>query len=449
MEKVKRASSGVRYCGVPKMATLLLRRSCSVTRQTFIMAFLLSGACGVTATAVGRPNPSLVESVSTQMFEIGYRLEGGSDQVDSIHLWYTTDDGVTWRKYGVDRNAASTMPFQAAQEGLHGFYVVAHNSAGPSSADPGPNTAPHHWAYVDYTPPIVRLRPPRFDKGGVGMRTVRIEWSVLDRNLPPRPIVLSYREVPEGEWLNIGGPIVNAGEFRWEVDEGVGNLIAIRITVRDRGGHVVEATSDPLMIEPIKATVPPSPGPVPTIEARLAAFSGRETDDQDAGQRARATNFYLQGVVHSLSGEYKLAASRLGDALALEPGLTGALVELANVLYAQGEMGEAVDAYGLALQQKPRLRSGLQGLARVHIHQRRFPEAVQTLSRMVRADGNDVEAWLNLGDVAIYQGDESLALEHYNRAATLNPARVDIVAKARLRLADLKRLAAGFNQPTP
>lgn len=144
-----------------------------------------------------------------------------------------------------------------------------------------------------------------------------------------------------------------------------------------------------------------------------------------------------------------MAASRLRDALALNPGLTGALVELANALYAQGEMGEAVDAYQLALAQKPGLRGGLQGLARVRIHQRRFPEAVQVLSRMVRADGNDVEAWLNLGDVAVYQGDEALALEHYTRAATLDPARVDIVAKARLRLADLKRLAAGFDRKSP
>lgn len=420
-----------------------------MTRQSLIVAVLLGGAFTATTNAADHPDPSVVNAVSTQRFEIGFRLEPGSDPVESIHLWYTTDDGLTWRKYGIGRSGASKVTFQATQQGLHGFHIVARSAAGPSGSDPGPNTTPHYWAYVDYTPPVVRLRRPRFDGSDVGKRTVHIEWSVLDRNLPSRPIVLSYREIPEGEWRDIGGPLVDTGRFRWDVGEGVGSQVAIRITARDRGGHVVEATSEPLSIQHIQVVRPQPAALVPDAEARLAAFSGLPTDDSEARRRSRATKFYRQGVVHSLSGEYKLAASRLGDALALEPELTGALVELANVLYAQGEMGEAVDAYGLALQQKPNLRSGLQGLARVHMHQRRYPQAVQTLSRMVQADGNDVDAWLNLGDVAKLQGDDLLALEHYNRAATLNPARVDIVAKARLRLADLKRPAAFFNRTTP
>ena len=59
----------------------------------------------------------------------------------------------------------------------------------------------------------------------------------------------------------------------------------------------------------------------------------------------------------------------------------------------------------------------------------------------------DVEAWLNLGDVSIYKGDELKALQHYRNAATLNPASLDTIEKARLRLADLKQLAGEYRQP--
>ena len=57
-----------------------------------------------------------------------------------------------------------------------------------------------------------------------------------------------------------------------------------------------------------------------------------------------------------------------------------------------------------------------------------------------------METWLNLGDVAIYQGDELLAREHYTRAATLDPTATEVVEKARLRLAELERLASEFTQ---
>ena len=145
-------------------------------------------------------------------------------------------------------------------------------------------------------------------------------------------------------------------------------------------------------------------------------------------------------------GELEMAVSFLRDALALDPDRAETLVELAGVMYSRGELQPSADAYKLALTRKPHLRPALEGLAKAYIGQRRFGDAVEQLGRIVQANPRDVEAWLNLGDVAVYQGDEPLALEHYTRAATLNPALAGIVQKAQRRMAHLKRLAEEFRQ---
>jgi superkiller protein 3 len=170
-----------------------------------------------------------------------------------------------------------------------------------------------------------------------------------------------------------------------------------------------------------------------------------ETGPTESGSE-RAGTLYRKGVLHAMRGEYRLASSRLQDALALDSDLTEALVELGKVLYAQKRIPEAIEAYRLALRQDPKLRSAHEGLALVYIGQRRFSDAVRQLGHIVRSNPRDVEAWLNLGDVAIYQGDEILAREHYRKAATLDPTATEVIAKARLRLAELERLAAEFAQ---
>jgi tetratricopeptide (TPR) repeat protein len=130
----------------------------------------------------------------------------------------------------------------------------------------------------------------------------------------------------------------------------------------------------------------------------------------------------------------------------LDPELSLALVDLASLLYGEGDYPASMEAYQLALKQSPDLRSGLEGVARVSIAQRSFGQASEYLRRILRNNPNDAEAWLNLGDVAIYQGDELAARGHYTQAATIDPMATEIITQARMRLDDLSWLRERYQQ---
>ncbi len=416
-------------------------------RISMLWTLILSGsACG---QGVQRPNLKFVERVTTQRFGVSYDVEPGDEPVESVALWYTTDDARSWRRDGVVHGSTSPIPFRATREGFHGFYILATSAAGVSGPPPGSATVPQCWAYVDFTPPVVQLHAVRQSDPPTVPQALQIRWSAVDDGFEHRPISLSYRADSKEEWKPIAGPIANAGVYQWRVPDDVGDGVEILLTVRDLGRHVVEASSPRVRIQR------PKPHAEPALVTNQLAFAGRETNllgsagEDDGGGRARAFQLYQKGRVHATRGEHRLAASRFRDALSADPALTDALVELGRALYAQGDGAKSAEAFELAVAQRPGSRVARNELALAYIGQRRFSEAVQQLSRIVQANAKDADAWLNLGDIAIYQGDELLARQHYEKAMTLNPESTDTIEKAKIRLADLERLAANFRQARP
>ena len=392
-----------------------------------------------------------VENVIIRQFEVYATVENAGSPIESLQMWYTEDRGQTWHHHGAISHPGAPQVFTANQEGLYGFYFVAVNAAGRSGPDPGPETEPHHWVFVDYSPPVVELRDVRFDGAAAGPRLVPIRWFALDAALAKRPVLIEYRTLPDGAWRPVDDALANTESYDWRVPDVVVGRVALRITVRDEAGHRTEVCSAPFDLP--RATLPHQEVSSPAASrARESAAQSSEQrrqvprQDRTDSARERAVELYRKGVLHAMRGEYRLASSRLQDALSLDAEFNEALVELGRVLYAQKRIPEAIEAYELALRQQPESRSALEGLALAYIGQRRFSEAVRQLGRIVRRNPRDVETWLNLGDVAIYQGDELLAGEHYTRAATLDPTATEVVEKARLRLAELERLASEFTQ---
>ena len=410
------------------------------------IATMCSAIIRADVMAAEPPSMHAVQKVRRQRFEIDYELKPAPDPVESVNLWYTTDGGRSWRNYGIDEDNVSPFTFNAGEQGLYGFYVVATNQAGASAPTPGPSSEPHYWAYVDYTPPVVQLHRIGQDSPATVPQTLHIHWSAVDNSLASRPIDLTYQSLPDGPWQRIAGPIANSGAYDWRVPTDFHKRIRVRITVRDRSGHAVEAISP---ATDIKRPVPPAPPPRQrntivsrTGDARLTGLGG----DNLANHQNRALQLYQQGKRHSIRGEYRLAESRLRDSLALDPDLTVALVSLGEALYAQGDLTRSGEAFRMALGSRPGSRNALQGLALTYIGERRFGDAVQQLSYIVQANPRDAKAWLNLGDIAIYQGDELLAREHYRRALTRDRNATETIERAKLRMADLRRLAADFRQ---
>lgn len=404
--------------------------------------------CVVWALAAAAPGTPPIDGtisrVGAKAFDIDYCVSSAAMPLDTVRMWYTLDKGASWQLYGPDADCQPPLRFNAPQEGLCGFYFVAVNAAGSSGPEPQTGTAAHRWAYVDYTPPIVQLHRPEPLLRSDDHATAAIRWSAIDAHLLPRPVSLAYRAHPDGTWQTVAKNLPNTGRYDWSVPADLLGSVIVRLTVVDQGLNRVEATAQFEVAPPPAAETAPVPMSVGGEGDQAALVAHSQTFDEAA--QARSRKMYQAALWHRSRGETKLAMARLRDALRLDPTQSLALVDLASILYGEGDHEAAMQAYRLALRQDPDLRSGLEGAARAAMALRNYPDAAEFLQRIIRNDPNDVSAWLNLGDVAVYQGDELTARERYEKAATLNPNAGEVIAQARMRLADLSWLCERYQQ---
>lgn len=397
-------------------------------------AGLISVLAALPTAAATPPDEQSVPKVRSQVFDIGYQVSEAALPLQAVHLWYTLDRGQSWRQYGRDDDAQSPMPFHARDEGLHGFYFVVTNDAGASGNIPGPDTEPQQWAMVDFTPPILQLHSAEQDPDSMAHPILRIRWTAIDQHLPTRPVGLWYRSVPAGEWAAIVRDVANTGRYDWRIPDDVTGSIIVRATVRDLGGHLVQATS------PATEVVRSRTQAADSLNAARQAHTA-ESPALDPADQTRLQALAARGVWHADRGEHRLAIARFRDALKLDAGHSEALLGMGDSLYTLGDQSPSIEAYQLLLKRDPTNRNGLESLARVLVAQRNYPAAMKQLEALVRQNPNDVMGWLELGDVTLYQGDQVRAAEHYRRAATLDPAAAEVITMAKARLANLSGVA--------
>lgn len=372
--------------------------------------------------------------VETRRFQLEYRVNPDSQPLTRVDLWYSIDSGQTWHNYGPDPDQQSPIEFDAADEGPYGFYFVISNEWGTSAAAPQTGTVPHHRAFVDYTPPVLQLRPVIVDNNA-GERIVRLRWSALDAHFDARPIALAYRMESEGDWRSIAAPVANTGSYDWNCPGDLEGRMSVRVTAVDRGGHRVDAAaSDVEMVRRQRWGAP---------VGSLASAGPIAASQPAEGDVARALKVFQRGAAHQERGEYRLAMSRFRDALAIDPVMTEALVHLGETMYFQREYSESAQAFRLALEQEPSWLRARRGLARSLVGAQDYERAAAELGLLLDADPRDAEAWLELGDVALWRGDEALAREGWRRAESVDGGSDEVAEKARARLMDIEGRGIG------
>lgn len=420
----------------------------------------------------------------SRVFDIEYVVNDNAQPLDLVQLWYTLDRGNTWQEYGLDQDRQSPITFHAPQEGLYGFYLILTNKTGASGGAPTPATTPHQWVFVDYTKPVVQLHKPR-QTTSMGERVLQIRWTAIDSNLTPRPITISYQRRGQTNWYSASAESLgNTGRYDWKIPEGLSGPVSLRVMASDQGGYRVSSESQmvdiapaptmPLVSQPMTQpltdpgtrpmTYPASqPATHPTTQPNnaystmqpvrstmtrdirraispLAQSQPSRSSSQQAKNRAR--RLFSEAVALRDEKEYRLGISRLREAVRLDPQLTEAFVEMAGILYRIGDTERSLSAYDIALRQNPGMRSALQGSALVHSQLHDYSSAAKQLRTVLRYNPNDSEIWMNLGDVAIYQGDEVLARECYLRATRGDPEATQVIEDAHRRLelmADVSR----------
>jgi cytochrome c-type biogenesis protein CcmH/NrfG len=160
--------------------------------------------------------------------------------------------------------------------------------------------------------------------------------------------------------------------------------------------------------------------------------------------RDAAEQLMLEARDLRAAGDLTSAVSRLREAVRLDPDRVEAFAELGGLLYRLGEHDHALGAYDIVLRRQPKSRAALLGSAAVLSNRRSYASAAERLRTLLRYHPTDAEAWMSLGDVAVYQGDEALARECYTRATQIDPSAGEVIAAARERLALMNRVSRTY-----
>lgn len=376
-------------------------------------------------------NPAAIRS---RVFEIEYAVNESALPLDSVQLWYTLDRGASWYESSPDADRQSPITFTASQEGLYGFFLVLTNATGPSSMAPTHTTPPHQWTFVDYTPPVVQLHPLR-QTTILGQRVVQLRWTAIDANFGPRPVEVAYQRPPDETWYPAtSNPLTNTGRYDWRLPEDISRSVAVRLTVTDLGEHRVSSERRVLDVTPAYSERRSESMPTTTHGAGVVTVGDTTALAGSARARQRAQRLYAEALECRKRGEYRNGIARLREAVKLNPQWAEAFAEMADMLYGIGDLDRALNAYELALRRQPAMRSALRGAAMVCQQKNDHLGAARLLRTILRYNPNDAEVWMNLGDIAVYQGDEILARECYTRATQIDPDATQVIADAQKRL---------------
>lgn len=139
-----------------------------------------------------------------------------------------------------------------------------------------------------------------------------------------------------------------------------------------------------------------------------------------AGAWAKAEALNASGVVLFLEGQAAAGAARFVEAIRAQPYLTEAWANLATLVLLGGRAAEAEGLAAQALQRDPASAEALRlmGLAQFAAGRK---EAAGTLERAVQADPRGAEGRAVLGCVALREGSDEPALEHFLAALRADP----------------------------
>lgn len=373
--------------------------------------------------------------------ELHYRAAEGPS-AGRVALWYTRDLGATWQRYGTDEDGRSPLVFEAPAEGLYGVSLFPEGVEG-QRVELEAHARPQRWLFLDATPPLVQWTRIEPDDDFSRTRLLHLRWTAYDAHFPARPVTLMYQSSLDQRWRLIDAELPNSGRHTWKVPDELTGQVALKILVRDRGGHAVERVFGPVPVARW-LEAPPSSQPASTVATTAPAAAEfartRPAEPWDITispeDRQKAQRLYETATMLRRRREYDVAMARLQESLALNPRLLSARNDLAGLYYLQKDYTRAIDSYREVLQQDDRHLNALRGAALTYLAMRDYPESQRMLKRVVEQDADDAASWLDLGDVLFMMGDEHQARLSWERAERADSTEDGVIAaRARQRLA--------------
>ncbi len=185
-----------------------------------------------------RASKAPVQIIGSKRFKLNYGIDSiDPSGVARVDLWLTRDDGKTWQAWGSDPDNQSPFPVEVQKQGRYGFKIVVHSKDGLTGQGPSSGDDPDMWILIDTQSPLARITSVPYGRGSEAGRLV-VNYSVADKFLRLRPIVLAYSPNPQGPWDVIGDGLRNEGRFVWKPTPDVPDRIFLRIDALDKAGNV-------------------------------------------------------------------------------------------------------------------------------------------------------------------------------------------------------------------
>lgn len=127
------------------------------------------------------------------------------------------------------------------------------------------------------------------------------------------------------------------------------------------------------------------------------------------------------GAIAGLCGDHAQAEAYCRQALAIDPKMPGAHLNLGIALRSQGKFAEACQSFKRATGLKAAYSEAMDSLAHAYISLYDWPAAVQTLNEIIAIWPNKAEMHSNLGSVYQAMGRPQDAIAAYQAALKINP----------------------------
>ena len=225
----------------------------------------LSSGAPSTMPGMGGPLPP-VQIINKRQVKLDFDVgKFGPSGVGSVDVWVTLDNGQTWEKSEIDRNAilpgtSDVRPGQPIhgsvmvqlnkpEPTVYGFYLVVKSRANLGKPPPRSGDMPQVRVEVDTTLPQAELYNPKPDPNQP--QALVLTWKASDRNLTANPISLEWAEHKEGPWTFVqSSELPNTGRLTWPIPTSMPYQVYLRLTVRDKAGNsAVAETRDPVTID--------------------------------------------------------------------------------------------------------------------------------------------------------------------------------------------------------
>jgi hypothetical protein len=215
-----------------------------------------------TANSASRAVIPDIQYVRDRQVAIDFEVERkGPSGVKIIEVYYTENEGRTWKKYWDTTTTAPPLQLPLPErECTFGIRLVLYSGVNQSEGPPQSGDRPDLTLCVDRTAPQVEMYAPTLDPSQPNALLLR--YKVSDANLDPRSVKLEWSHRPNGDWRPVAAsearPLLQSPgvkECSWVLPPDITDSVYLRLRASDLAGNTSEfITRDPQTVDLQKPT---------------------------------------------------------------------------------------------------------------------------------------------------------------------------------------------------